>query len=584
MHRRIISTVSLILLLFCWGGPVRAVENTASSAIVILPFDASSAGKYSYLKDSLRSMLASRLASKGSLHVLENTLSQKDMDELKSGKTKAPPQGLFRSLHTDYIVSGVLAAHGEGVNLLLTFYPGTAAHAMQTFTLSADREDQILTSIDRLAIEIDARLSGASLKTNLAAGAPEASAKPQETGTADPMAAFRTPNPERLYKTGVYSGGSIVGAENSGVPVSSQGVRKSSPLAIKMVGMATGDLEGNGKPDLVVATEEELRIYQFNEGRFLQLAKLRLSPRLKIHAINVADVEKSGRCQIYISATEDLSLSSLILTWDKAHGLQTEHKDIRWYLRPMEIPGEGMVLVGQQKGPDENILVFPGLYELTFSKGSDVPKEGKQLSMPKSVNLFDFALADLNGDGKIEKIVIDKYEKMSVYDQANTLLWTSEANFGGSPNYLGPGSTNPMKEDDRIFVPTRIIAVDLNHDKKHEILVGRNKRDSYTSYFKNLRTYDEGYVSCMTWTGSAMAELWHTNTLSGVIADYSLQSEPEDGRDIYGNQPAGSEKKESLMLFIGQVPESSITNILIPASPETILYGYGVDIISKNKK
>ncbi|MDR3631528.1 MAG: VCBS repeat-containing protein [Desulfocapsaceae bacterium] len=528
-------------------------------------------------------MLSTRLAARENMRVLDYALSKKEFDDIQSGKKKAPQQGLFRSLHADYIATGVLTAHGEGVSLQMTFYSAAAASKTQTFVMSADKEDAVMSSLDRLTADIDSRLSGSSPGGNAPAEVANTVSQAQNTVANDQMAAFRTPNPERAYKTGIYAGGSIIGAENSGMPVSSQGVRKSTPLSMKMVGMAMGDLEGNGQREIVAAGDEELRIFQFNEGRFQQVAKLQISPRLKIHAVNVADVDKSGRSLIYISATEEKTISSLVLSWDKAHGLQTIHKNVRWYLRPMAIPHDGVVLVGQQKGPDENILAFPGLYELTFSKGNDVPKQGKQISVPKSVNLFDFSLADLNGDGKIEKIVIDKNEKMSVYDEANSLLWTSEENFGGSPNYLGPGWTNLGPSDDRIFVPTRIIAVDIDHDKKQEIIVGRNKRSSY-SFFRNLRTYDDGYVSCMTWTGTAMAELWHTNTLSGMVADYSLQSVLVSGGNPYGAQPADAEKKESLTVFIGQIPEAAIYNVLVSASPETILYAYNVDIVQKNDK
>ena len=560
MRRRIISTVWFILLVFCWELPLHAVENKSSSAVVLLPFDAGSAGKYSYLKDSLRTMLATRLAANDSIQILENTLSQKDLGELKSAKRQVrPPQGMFRSLHADYIIAGVLVAHGEGMNLQLTVYPASSSDKIQTFSMSAEKDNQILTSLERLAAEVGDRLSGPSMSPDSSAGAPEASVKPQESGTIDQMAAFRTPNPERLYKTGVYAGGRIVGSEGGGMPIASQGVRKSTPLSMNMIGMAMGDLEGNGKQEIVVAgADGELRIYQFNEGRFLQLAKLHISPRLKINAINVADVEKSGRCQIYISATDETDVSSLVLTWNKEHGLQTVHKNVRWYLRPMDIPGEGMVLVGQQKGPDDNIPAYPGLYELTFSKGSDVPKQGKQLSVPKSFNLFDFAFADLNGDGKIERIVIDKNEKMSVYDQSNTLLWTSEESFGGSPNYIGSGWTNPLTVATRIFIPTRIITVDMNHNKKQEILIGRNKRTSY-SYFRNLRTYEEGYVSCMAWTGSTMRELWHTNTLNGLVADYSLQPEQKGGSQAGTDSPPVRKRRSSLTLFMDRFPRPQST-------------------------
>jgi hypothetical protein len=582
MPRRIISITTFLVFLFCCGSPLFAAENKTSATLVLLPFEAGSAGKYTYLKDSLRTMLATRLAANDGIRVLDSALSPKDLSEIKTGKKQAPSQGLFNRLHADYIVAGALGSHGEGLSLQLTLYPASAAGKIQTISVSAEKEDQILASVDRLAADVGSRVSMPSMSSSIAAATPEAAPKAQESGTVDQMAAFRTPNPERLYKTGIYAGGRIVGAENSGMPVSSEGVKKSAPLSMKMVGMAIGDLEGNGEQDIVVAADEELRLYHYNQGRFLQIAKLKISPRLKIHAINLADVDKSGKSKIYISATEERTASSLILAWDKEQGLQTLHKNIPWYIRPMEIPGQGLVLVGQQKGTDDNVIIFPGLYELTFTKGSNIPKQGKQVPVPKSVNLFDFTFADLNGDGKFETIVIDKDEKLAVYDQANTLLWISQENFGGSPNYFGKDTMNATPETDRVFVPTRIIAVDMNHDNKQEILVGRNRRSSYT-FFRNIRTYDDGFVSCLSWTGSVMRELWHTNTLGGIVADYSLLQAQDGSRQKAGpSQSDEPAKKNSLTFIIGQVPETAVYNVLLSGSPESVLYAYTVDILKKN--
>ena len=84
-----------------------------------------------------------------------------------------------------------------------------------------------------------------------------------------------------------------------------------------------------------------------------------------------------------------------------------------------------------------------------------------------------------------------------------------------------------------------------------------------------------------------MAELWHTNSLSGMIMDYSFRSNHQGtGSGTGGGKgtKATEPQKNSATLFVGQIPDSGILDNLLPGSTETSLFAYDINFIDKKDK
>ena len=214
--------------------------------------------------------------------------------------------------------------------------------------------------------------------------------------------------------------------------------------------MDVGDLDGNGEKEIVFASHTALQVFHYSEGRFQKMAELALRPTYKIHALNIADLDKDGKSEIFVSAHEGVNLSSMILSWSSQNGLKVLCKDIRWFVRPMLVPKEGLILAGQSgNAHPEQGYVQPGLFKMTVSPGYASVERGAKIPLPASVNLFDFIWADLDTNGTVETIVIDRNEKLLVYDNQNNILWVSDEDYGGSRNYVGIPKAESISTDNR---------------------------------------------------------------------------------------------------------------------------------------
>jgi hypothetical protein len=583
--RRILSILA-VLVFFCGCFTAQTAQaQEKKTSVIIMPFNTKAAGKYAYLDESIRTMLSSRLAAKAGIQIRDYSFSPKELNEIKKFKNRESSGKIPARLNVDYIVNGSMYSVSKKLDLQVTFHPLQKNGKPLKFTLIAENEEQILPALDRLVDEINNKISKKVEKKKLHKMSGQEHGKPVQSETPKGELGFQTANPEKMYKKGIYSMNGISG-ESGAMQVAANGVRKSSPISMEMVAMGVGDLDGDGTKEIVLAGNGELRIFHFRDGRFFQIAKASLASRLKIQAMNLADLNHDGRDEIYICATDGENISSLIAEWNAKQGLHILYKEIPWYLRPLKIPGRGMVLAGQESGVGVGNLISPGIYELKMKKGSDSPVRGEMLPVPSQVNLFDFVFADLNGDGQVETVAIDNQEKLLVYDQGKTLLWVSSENFGGSTNFLGSGLKADNAVQTKIYLPTRLIAVDLYNDKKQEILVARNKKTSY-DFLSNFRTYNGGFVSCMKWTGAAMQELWHTRTRAGKVVDYNLQLTAganealKTSSAIQGQKGSGG--KQSAVLFVGQVPSSTFLNILLPKKSETTLFAYDIYLKEKTK-
>ncbi len=164
---------------------------------------------------------------------------------------------------------------------------------------------------------------------------------------------FVTVHPEAAYKKKLYTG-TIVGVEGSGVTTKAIGALIKTTLPVDMQAMAVGDVDGDGEQEILVLAGRDLRLFKVvrtkKEDTIVQVAETKLPRSMVSHAINLADLDGAGKEEIYISGTNGLNVSSMIMRYDTEAGFRVAAGNIPWYLRPVNIPGKGWLLAGQKRG------------------------------------------------------------------------------------------------------------------------------------------------------------------------------------------------------------------------------------------
>lgn len=572
----------IVLVFLCFfmlsSAVVYGKDGNEKYRLVFSTFDISSAGNYAYLRDGIKSMLASRLAAMDRVMVLDRTLSEKELISLKNKQPAV--SGDPEVLAADYLVTGSLYGLKTGMNIQIVLYPFAAGKEILHFEAMVKNPENMIVDVDTLSTEIARSAFGY---------------KAVETGTAQTTvegtgtSGFVTVHPEAAYKKGVR-GGAVVGVAGSSVQVTARDGKKSLTLSKEIRAFAVGDVDGDAINEMVVLVDNTLELYKIDGKKINKVATAKLPAAIECHAMNVADVGHDGRVKIYISATDGLNISSLIVAWDKAKGFSIVTENIPWYIRPVLVPGKGWRLAGQQRGLAKTQLVKAGVYLLDLNAGN-VPSQGERLPLPDGVNLFDFVFADLDGDGAPETVAIDKKERIQVFNRANELLWVSKKTYGGSQTYIGPTRAAAVNHQDRrnftldedtlrelIFVPGRLVVSDVDKDGRQEIVVNENTLSSM-SITDKMRIYNDGVIVGLAWDGSALNEAWRTETFKGYIAGF--------GFSVLGKAGEGSKtdgKKTEAALYVAHLPRSGTFIGLLPGTGETQLTAYELEFSSGKTK
>ncbi len=315
----------------------------------------------------------------------------------------------------------------------------------------------------------------------------------------------------------------------------------SQKIDAQFIGMSIGDVDNDGKNEIVIIDMSNIMIYR-KEGNSLKLLqKIPGESHDQYLSVDVADIKGDGVKQIIVTSLFRNFPDSFILEYKDGKYVKIA-SHLRWFLRVIEMDGKSLLL-GQEMGID-NPFDNP-IYEIVCKDGSC--RQGRRMKIPQGLSVYGLAIAPLEKSGPNRIIALDSYDYLRVYEETDksidridvlgesrATVWKSGEVFGGSNNYfdrtmsqLSPA--NPEDKNKMPYVSLRIINCGIGKEGSAELIVARNFSQE-RRWFENLRIFTSGEVYNLEWDGLGFTEKWRTKKLHGYVADYQINAIDNDGK------------------------------------------------------
>ena len=523
--RKFLVLVLIIPFLFTAAG---SAAETAKK-VAVLPFEINAPEDLSYLREGIMDMLASRISWEGKVEVIEEQLVKEALSGREGALNESAAREVGTTLGADYVLFGSLTVFGDSVSIDAKMVALREDRPPVSVYAQIKGMGEVIPRINDFAQDINNKIFGRG---------------PTAVAAAPSQPRFSKAHPETIMSgpapgTPAPQGGSSFVQLQSGREASSD-IFKSQKLSFPVLGMDVGDLDGDGRPEIVVLSKlKEVIVYQWDQGRLNKRGSFQGEKRDNLVWVCLVDANHDGKAEVYVSNLRDQRLASYVLEWrgDRLKKLAT---DIQWYFNRLTVPGKETILLGQKKNMED--IFIPGVYHLQFAGGSYQPLEG--ISLPRRANVFNFTQGALaaRSDPELAFIFPGK-ERLHLIDDDGTRLWESREYYGATANILegispdsgstrvpGGGGATDDDEVETYYIPSPLLLVDLNNDKRLELLANRNL-SLVTRVLAGVRNFSDGEIQSLAWVGDDLLPQWKTRPLRGMVVSYRLADVDGDGQE-----------------------------------------------------
>lgn len=285
------------------------------------------------------------------------------------------------------------------------------------------------------------------------------------------------------------------------------------PVAIEVI-----DLDGDGQQETLIASARTLEIGRFSGRTYKKLATHELGVTSNLLGLDAADLDHDGKPELWITAARDQELDSFALTWDgqKFHEVATH---LSWWLRNLNLPNEGRVLLGQRIGSND----FEGeIFRVSFD--DQQAKVGASVELPKGTRLY--GLARLTTAEGVLTVRLTSSDHLQVLSPLGEQLQESDELYGGSERFLprlDPRQVGINSDTRNVYAPPRLETVNSRY-----LLAPANLG---SRAFARQREFKQSRLDLLEWDGLTLRTLRSGRIEPGYLADFRKADLDNDGRD-----------------------------------------------------
>lgn len=506
--------------------------------VLIFPFNIHTKSDLSYLRSGIVDMLSTRLSHNNKLELISYKETDPEIKNMHKSLNEKLAVLIARRFKADYVLLGSITLIGNSVSTDARFIDVVRKKPLIIFSQLGKSHGDVILHINYFANQINEKVFGMKAQPELFF----------QKKNNDSALQKRQDNFSKHKKT---QQGSLSNIHKRDGNIFSS-VWKSKKFNEKITGISVGDVDNDGRNEIVFISKNKIFIYRYQDGKLKKVKEIKYKGSNRFIWLDVADINKNGKAEIFITNISQTRqrLKSFVVEWNGKKFNKIVDKT-NFYYKISNVHGKKDTLLAQKMGI--NKIFVPGIFELVWSSGKYVAKN--DFILPEKINIYDFAYGDVFNNNQEMIIRFTKNDKISILNKKGDEQWTSSNHYGGNTTYIQmpadlsitENRSGDQHEIKQIYLPQRIYVTDFDKDGNNEIIVSRNQGKT-GRYFMRIRSFSSGHIEALAWNELGLNMKVKSQNVSKYISDFVVADADNDRQDeIVFSFIA--EKKKSFIAF-----------------------------------